>query len=117
MMRVASAVDLTSEQDVAAEDVAAEDVAAADAAAETDRGRTSVPALFDTYGKCADGLRTGLVDAVATGNSILSGIAAKSGGAFKVLDTPFFTQSAHQAALYSPFDAAAFRVALPAAVT
>jgi hypothetical protein len=82
-MRVASAVDLTSEQGVAAEAAAAEDAAAAGAAAETDRGHTSVPALFDTYSECADALRTGQVDAVATCNSILSGIAAKSGGAFK----------------------------------
>ncbi len=78
-MRVSSAVDLTSEQDVAEQDVAAEAAAAAGAAAETDRGGTSVPALFDTYSKCNDALQTGQVDAVAAGNSIFSGIAAKSG--------------------------------------
>ncbi len=65
----------------------------------------------------ADLMPCGPVDAVATGNSILSGIAAKSGGAFKVLDTPFFTQSSQSRNSYSAFDAAAFRVALPAAVT
>jgi glutamate transport system substrate-binding protein len=44
---------------------------------------------FDVYGKCADALRTGQVQAVTTDNVILLGLVGTAKGAFKVVGDPF----------------------------
>ncbi|NVN00035.1 glutamate ABC transporter substrate-binding protein [Arthrobacter sp. SDTb3-6] len=47
---------------------------------------------FDVLSKCEDALRTGQVDAMTAGNSILDGMAASSKGTYKVIGKPFFVQ-------------------------
>lgn len=47
---------------------------------------------FDVLSKCEDALRTGQVDAMTAGNSILDGMAATSKGEYKVIGKPFFVQ-------------------------
>jgi glutamate transport system substrate-binding protein len=44
---------------------------------------------FDTYSKCAEALGDGRVQAEVTDNAILAGLAAQSGGKYKVLNSPF----------------------------
>jgi glutamate transport system substrate-binding protein len=47
---------------------------------------------FDVLSKCEDALRTGQVDAMTAGDSILNGLAASKKDAYTVLGKPFFDQ-------------------------
>ncbi len=45
--------------------------------------------LFDTFTECAEALTAGQVDALTTDQTILAGIVAANGGAFKLVGAPF----------------------------
>ncbi|SFU11635.1 glutamate ABC transporter substrate-binding protein [Arthrobacter sp. ov118] len=47
---------------------------------------------FDVLSKCEDALRTGQVDAMTAGDSILNGLAATNKDTYKVIGKPFFVQ-------------------------
>jgi glutamate transport system substrate-binding protein len=55
--------------------------------AKAPQANTSI--TFDTYSLCAEALGDGRVQAEVTDNSILAGLAAQSGGKYKVLNAPF----------------------------
>lgn len=47
---------------------------------------------FDVLSKCEDALRTGQIDAMTAGDSILNGLASTNKGTYKVIGKPFYEQ-------------------------
>ena len=75
------------------DDLAGKKVCSVEGSTPADRIKTEAPqaqiTLYDTYGKCAQDLKNGSVDAVTTDEAILLGLISKNEGAFKVVGEQF----------------------------
>ena len=75
------------------DDLAGKKVCSVEGSTPADRIKTEAPqaqvTLYDTYGKCAQDLKNGAVDAVTTDEAILLGLISKNEGAFKTVGEQF----------------------------
>ncbi len=75
------------------DDLPGKKVCSVEGSTPAERIRTDVPkaqlTTFDTYGKCAEAMKNGQVDAVTTDEAILLGLVDKSPDDFKTVGRPF----------------------------